>query len=253
MNRKKNLLTTLAFASLAALTCAPSSHAAITLLSEGWDTAGMAVGDINSTTNAPLTGWAGISWNTTNPTMLDAPQGGNVLRDQSGFGGVYGTNQNAGLAVRVRSSKGAMLNEEGLKLSTLGISTVALSFDLKQSVPNLIHVVEFSNNIGFLTSGTTDGKDNNVLLLDTIDGNTDLGLWVARSYSLQNGVDIGFTDESYFRIRKLRPSPVGTVAGTNGTFHVYDNLLITGVPVPESSTALLGGLGMLLVLRRCRN
>ena len=253
MNRNKNLLTTLAFASLSALLCTPSSNAAITLLSESWDTPGMAVGDINSTTNAPLTGWAGVSLNSTNPTMLDVPGGGNVLRDQSGFGGVYGTNQNAGLGVRVRSSNGAMLNKEALQLSTLGVSAVALSFDLKQIVPNLIHVVEFSNNIGFLTSGTTGGKDNNVLLLDTIDGNTDLALWVAKSYSLQNGVDIGFTDQSYFRIRKLRPSPEGTVLGTNGTFHVYDNLLITATPVPESSTALLGGLGMLLVLRRRRN
>ena len=198
----------------------------VVILSEDWDRAGMINNDINNATNAPLTGWAGISWNTDNPTMLDSPVGGNVIRDQTGFGGVYGTAQNAGMAARVRSSNGAMLNKEGLQLLTMGATSVILSFDLKQVTGNLVHVVEFSNNIGFLTSGKTDGKDNKVLLLDTIDGNTDLGLWIAKSYTLQDGVDIGFTDQSYFRIRKLRPSPLGTVAGVNSTYHTYDNLLI---------------------------
>ena len=166
----------------------PALAEPVVILSESWDTPGMVTGDINSTTNAPLTGWAGVSLNSTSPTMLDGPGGGNVLRDQAGFGGAHGSSQNAGSAVRVRSSNGGMLNKQGLQLLAMGATSVSLSFDLKQVTANLVHVVEFSNNIGFLTSGTTDGKGNNVLLLDTIDGNTDLGLWIAKSYTVQDGV-----------------------------------------------------------------
>lgn len=88
------------------------------------------------------------------------------------------------------------------------------------------------------------------MLLDTIDGNSNLNLWIAKSYTLVNGVGTTFTDTSYFRIRKLRPNPAGTNAGANSTFHVYDNILISAVPEP--SAALLGGLGLLALLRRRR-
>jgi len=229
------------------------ANAAITLLSEDWQAEGWSGSDINTENNAALTGWAGFGINTDNPTMLLTPTGGNVLRDQGGFGGTYGSADNAGNAVRVRSSNGAMLNKEPLQLLTLNLSEITFSFDLKQVTENYVQVVEFSNNIGFLTSGTTGGVSNAVLLLDTFDGNTpaDVGVWRAQSYNLTDGVDVGFTDESYFRIRKLRPNPANTTAGANSTFHTYDNLLITGIPEP--SAALLGGLGMLALLRRRRN
>lgn len=42
---------------------------------------------------------------------------------------------------------------------------------------------------------------------------------------------------------------VGT-GGANGTFHVFDNVVITAVPEP--SAALIGGLGLLALLRRRR-
>ena len=229
-----------------------SAQGATILLSENWETAGMANADISNATNAPLTGWAGFGLNNDNTTMLLTPSGGNVLRDQPGFGGTYGSGTTAGNAVRVRSSNGAMLNESALLLSTLNLTSVTFSFDLKQVTANYVQVVEFSNNIGFLTTGTTGGENNAVLLLDTFNGNTpaDLNVWLAKSYTLEDGVDVGFTDESYFRIRKLRPSPGGTVAGANGNFHVYDNLVISGVPEPTS--ALLGSLGVLALLRRRR-
>jgi hypothetical protein len=230
-----------------------SAHGATILLSENWQTTGMlggVNGDINSATNAPLTGWIGVSFNSDNPIVANGAQGGNVLRDQGGFGGTYGSNTNAGDAVRVRSSNGTMLNEAPLTLTTLNLNAVTFSFDLKQVTANYVQVVEFSNNSAFLTTGTTSGKTNAVLRLDTIDGNTNLGLWIAKSYTLNDGVDVGFTDESYFRIRKLRPNPVGTEVGANGTFHTYDNLVITGIPEP--SAALLGGLGLLALLLRRR-
>ena len=231
-----------------AATMVPAS-AAITLLSENWETVGMVSGDISNATNAPLTGWAGFGLNNDNPTMLLTPAGGNALRDQPGFGGTYGSAVNAGNAVRVRSSNGAMLNENPLQLATLDLASITFSFDLKQVTSNYVQVVEFSNNIGFLTTGGS----NTVVLLDTIDGLGTLGLWEAKSYTLVDGVDATFTDDSYFRIRKLRPNPAGTTAGANGTFHVYDNLLITGVAIPEAPAALLGGLGILVLLRRRKN
>ncbi len=216
--------------------------AATTLLFEDWQTTGMATGDINSATNAPLTGWVGVSFNTTNPTVSDGAQGGNVLRDQGGFGGTYGSGDNAGNATRVRSSNGAMLNKDALQLATLNLTSVTFSFDLRQNTANYVQVVEFS----------TDAAFSAPILLDTIDGNTNLGLWIAKSYTLVDGVDATFTDTSYFRIRKLRPSPIGTNAGANGTNHTYDNLLIEGEAVPEPSTVLLGALGFLALLRRRR-
>jgi hypothetical protein len=229
-----------------------STQGALTLLSETWETAGMASGDINSVTNEPLTGWIGVSFNSNNPVVSNGAQGGNVLRDQAGFGGTYGDAANAGNAVRVRSSNGAMLNKEPLLLTTLNLESITFSFDLKQVTANYVQVVEFSNNSGFLTTGTTSGASNAVLLLDTIDGNTDLAVWIAKSYTLNDGVEVDFTDESYFRIRKLRPNPTDTVVGANANFHTYDNLLITGVAIPETSAALLGGLGLLALLRRRR-
>lgn len=230
-----------------------SAQAATILLSENWETPGMVGGasaDISGATNAPLTGWAGFGLNNDNTTMLLTPSGGNVLRDQGGFGGTYGSGTNAGNAVRVRSSNGAMLNEVAFALTIF--PAVTFSFDLKQVTANYVQVVEFSNNIGFLTTGTTGGENNAVLLLDTFNGNTpaDLNVWLAKSYTLTDGVDVGFTDESYFRIRKLRPNPAGTTAGANGNFHVYDNLVISGVPEPTA--ALLGSLGALALLRRRR-
>jgi hypothetical protein len=212
-----------------AATMVPAS-AAITLLSENWETAGMASGDISNATNAPLAGWAGFGLNNDNPTMLLVPSGGNVLRDQAGFGGTYGSADNAGNATRVRPSNGAMLNEDPLQLDTLAATSVTFSFDLKQVTANYVQVVEFSNNTGFLKTGGS----NTVVLLDTIDGLGTLGLWEAKSYTLVDGVDASFTDASYFRIRKLRPNPAGTTAGANSTFHGYDNLVITA-EVPPSA------------------
>ncbi len=228
-----------------------SAQAATILLSESWETTGMTDTDISGAVNAPLTGWAGFGLNNNNITMLLTPSGGNVIRDQGGFGGTYGVATNAGKAVRVRSSNGAMLNETPLLLATLAMNSVSFSFDIKQVTANYVHVVEFSNNIGFLTSGTTGGKTNAVLTLDTFNGNTpaDVGVWRPESYTIAD-TTIGFTDQSYFRIRKLLPNPGGTTAGANGTFHTYDNLLITAVPEPTS--ALLGSLGVLALLRRRR-
>lgn len=238
---------------LAALTLTMSSaHGAITLLSEDWQDAGWVGTDINSVDNAPLTGWIGVSFITNNPIVSDGAQGGNVLRDQGGFGGTYGDATNAGNATRIRSSTGAMLNKNALTLTTANLASLTFSFDLKQNTANYHHVVEFSNNVGFLTTGLTSGENNAVLLLDTFTGDSDLTFWLAKSYTLVDGVDVGFTDESYFRIRKLRPSPAGTSGGSNPTSHTYDNLLITGVAVPEPSAALLGGIGLLALLRRRR-
>ncbi len=193
-----------------------SAKAQTVILSEDWQAAGMATGDINSATNAPLTGWIGVSFNGTNPVVSDGAQGGNVLRDQGGFGGTYGSGDNAGNATRVRSSNGAMLNKDALQLASLGASSVTFSFDLRQNTANYHQVVEFSTDADFTAP----------ILLDTFTGDTNLGLWIAKTYTLVDGVDATFTDASYFRIRKLRPSPGGTNGGANSTNHTYDNLVI---------------------------
>jgi MYXO-CTERM domain-containing protein len=235
-SKSQLLLACLAFAAAIG-----PAGAAITLLSEDFDRATTSGTDIN---NLPSLVMIGVSFNSNNPIVANGAQGGNVLKDQGGFGGTYGSAANTGSGARVRSSNGAMLTEAPLLLATLNLSSVTLSFDLKQVTSNYVQVVEYS----------TDAAFTSPVLLDTITGLGTLGLWEAKSYTLVDGVDTTFTDTFYFRIRKLRPSPAGTTVGANGTFHVYDNILITGVEaVPEPTVALLGGLGLLALLRRRRN
>lgn len=238
MKNPRNFKT---IAVLAGLALTVSSASAVTLLTEDWEDAGWSGTDINA--NTSLHDLVGYGLNQDNPTTLNgAGVGGNVLRDQGGFGGVYGSAVNSGNAVRVRSSNGAMLNRSPLALSAF--DTVTFSFDLKANTANYVHVVEFSTNQAFTAP----------ILLDTFDGNSDLGLWLAKSYTLTNGVDATFTDDSYFRVRKLRPNPAGTNGGSNPTSFTYDNLLIEAeslsvIPEP-SSLALLGLGGIAILLRR---
>jgi hypothetical protein len=199
-----------------------SAYATMTLLSEDFDRATTSGTDIN---NLPDRVMIGVSFNSNNPIVANGAQGGNVLKDQGGFGGAYGVGTNAGAAARVRSSNGAMFNEAPLQLATLGATSVTLSFDLKQVTANYVQVVEYS----------TDAAFTSPVLLDTITGLGTLGLWEAKSYTLVDGVDTTFIDTFYFRIRKLRPSPAGTTGGANSTYHTYDNLLITAEVLPPAS------------------
>jgi hypothetical protein len=229
----------LAVVALAAVALtASSTNAAVILLSEDFDRATTSGTDIN---NLPDRVMIGVSFNSNNPVVANGAQGGNVLKDQGGFGGTYGSATNVGSAARVRSSNGAMLTEAPLQLATLNLQSVTLSFDLKQVTANYVQVIEFSTDAAFTAP----------ILLDTIDGLGTLGLWEAKSYTLVNNVDATFTDDAYFRIRKLRPNPTGTTVGANGTFHTYDNILITG-EVPEPATLGLLAIGGLALLRRRR-
>lgn len=216
-----------------------ASGTTITLLTEDFQY-GVTNGDMN--VDAALHELVGYGLNNDNPTtLLGAGTGGNVRTDQPGFGGNYGTGDNAGNGVRVRSSNGALLNAD--PLAAAGAQTITFSFDIKENTANYVQVIEFSFDQAFTAP----------ILLDTFDGNTaaDLGVWRPRSYTLTNGVDATFTDDAYFRIRKLRPSPGGTNGGANSTFHVYDNISVTAV-IPEPSAVLLGAFGFLFVLRRRR-
>ncbi|QTN30914.1 PEP-CTERM sorting domain-containing protein [Akkermansiaceae bacterium] len=221
-----------AFGFLAGLvTTVGSANAAVTILSETWEYTKTST-DIN--VDSTLHSSVGYGLNQDNPTTLNgAGSGGNVLLDQGGFGGTYGVGTNAGSAIRIRSSNGAWLNRNALALSAY--TSVTFSFDLKQNTANYHQVVEYSSDQAFTSP----------VLLDTFTGDTDLGVWLSKSYTITTGL----TDTAYFRIRKLRPSPVGTTGGANGTSHTYDNILITAVPEPSSS-ALLGLAGLALIMRR---
>ncbi|MFK7912201.1 MAG: PEP-CTERM sorting domain-containing protein [Akkermansiaceae bacterium] len=234
----KKLTTMKALGVFAGLSLAAGSASAatVTLISEDWDDVGWTNGDISTVGNDPLSDFVGYGLNNNNPTtLLGAGTGGNVRRDVAGFDGVYGSGGFAGSAVRVRSSNGAMLNENPLALASA--TSVTMSFDLYQQTANYHQVVEYSSDQAFTSP----------VLLDTITGDSDFNVWIAKSYT----VTTGLTDDAYFRIRKLRPSPSGTNGGANGTYHRYDNILITAEVVPEpSSAALLGLGGLALILRR---
>jgi len=242
LEMKKTFTTLLALTLFSAMA---SNAAAITLLTEGFEQV-VTNSDINNIVPRKM---IGVSFNTNNPIVANGAQGGNVLNDQGGFGGTYGLATNAGKAARVRSTNGAMLTEAALQLVTLNMESIVFSFDLKQVSANQFHVVEYSTDAAFTAP----------VLLDTITGlGSSVGLWETRSYTLVDGVGVNFTDDFFFRIRKMRPQPAGTVNGANNTFHVYDNILITGVErqsaaaVPEPATATLAllGLGGLMMRRR---
>tara|TARA_B110000908_G_C10138523_1_gene395632 strand:- start:251 stop:946 length:696 start_codon:yes stop_codon:yes gene_type:complete len=219
---------------VAGLSLTAGSASAASVYTEDWEYTKTS-SDIN--VDSTLHSSVGYGLNNNNPTIaLGAGAGGNVLLDQGGFGGVYGAAGNAGAAIRIRSSNGALLNRTALSLASA--TSVTFSFDLKQNTANYHHVVEYS--------GTEDFSS--IVLLDTIDGDTNLGLWIAKSYTLTTGL----TDDAFFRIRKLRPSPSGTNGGSNGTSHSYDNLLVETTVVPEPSSAALLGLGGLALMMRRR-
>ncbi|MEM6257825.1 MAG: PEP-CTERM sorting domain-containing protein [Planctomycetota bacterium] len=215
-------------------------NASTVLLFEDWEYTKTST-DIN--TDSSLHSSIGYGLNTNNPnTTLNSGvgTGGNVLLDQGGFGGTYGIGDNAGSAIRVRSSNGAWLNRDALDLTPF--TEVTFSFDLKQNTSNYVQVVEYSSDQEFTAP----------VLLDTFDGLSNVGVWTEQSYTLVDGVGgVTFTDDAYFRLRKLRPSPGGTNGGSNPTSNTYDNISITGVPEP-GSLALLGLGGLLIASRRRR-
>ena len=139
-----------------------------TLLFEDWQTSGFNTGDISVTPNEALTGWRGLSANYTNPTMLSVLATGNCLLDQAGFASPYGGTNTAGKAVRLRSTNSAMVNEVALQLLALGATSATIAFDERSNTADYRHVVEFSNNIGFLTTGATSGINNKVVTLATL-------------------------------------------------------------------------------------
>ena len=161
----------------------------------------------------------------------------NARTDQSGHDGVGG---NSGRGMRVRSSTGAATQD--VPMSLIGETSLTIGFDLKENTANYVLALQYSSSADF-TSPVEIARFEGL-------GANALGTWVAKSYTLTDGVDgITFTDDAYIMIRKL--SVGGTNGGANNTFHVFDNISITSAAVPEpSSTALLGLGGLALMMRR---
>jgi hypothetical protein len=189
-------------------------------------------------TQETLSGWKDV---TSQYNALSVSTGANARTDQPGFGGTYGTATNAGIGVRVRSSTGAMTLDAPMKLLELEASSVTITFDLKEVTADYFLVLQYSANAAFTVP----------LTIATFNGNTteDLGVWRAKSYTLTDGEGgVVFSDDAYFMVRKISSG----ITGTNPDFHVFDNIVISAEVIPEPSSALLGSLGVLALLRRRR-
>jgi MYXO-CTERM domain-containing protein len=176
----------------------------------------------------------------------------NARTDVGGFDGTnYGSVGSgvafgdAGRGLRVRSSTGAATLDSAMQLVTLNASSLTIAFDLQENTASYVLALQYSSTADFAAPVEIDryvGLGANAL-----------DSWVAKSYTLTDGVGgITFTDTAYFMIRKL--SVAGTQGGINSTFHYFDNIVISAETpaVPEPSIALLGGLGLIGLLRRRR-
>lgn len=175
----------------------------------------------------------------------------NARTDVSGHDGNFSTTS-TGRGVRVRSSTGSMTLDDAMQLTTLGATSVSISLDLLEVSAGYFGALYYSDK--------ADWDRNSLVLIDSYDGSGNvnpLGTWVAKSYTLSDGVDgINFTDDAFFVIGK-RFQNDGS-GGANSTFHIYDNIRITAElanPVPEPATATLAmlGLGGLVMRRRRAN
>lgn len=236
-----------------------SAHAAVTYSSEDFE---------NGTPNYTITGdplallqlQDGTSTNITAQTALSGTDYTAGSPSRSGIfangtvSGVTGepTGQHAFVS---NSSNRSLTLTNGMSLLTDGVKSLTISFD------TMVHGlgVDFVHTAAVFYSATGDFADalqiatyatsNALTVPDPIPAST-LGhtivtedTWSTMNLTLSS-TDVTFTDTAKIRFNKLAPAQ---------TEHLvfYDNITITGNPVPEpTTTALLGLAGFGLMLRR---
>jgi len=201
---------------------------------------------IFDTEDFETSGDLGIWENATNQYQSNGLGAGNVLFDQTGTQAdpFVATNFSGG-AIRIRSSTGSLVLADPLPLATLGAIAVTITYDLRENTAGYMSVVQYSSDGEFQFDG--DGDDTVTLASydgnGTVDGTGANGEW--RRYS--HVISTGLTDTFQFRLGMGARG-----SGSNPTFHAWDNLVVSYEIIPEPSTALLGGIGGLFLLRRRR-
>ncbi len=192
--------------------------------------------------NETASGWknvAGLTGATAlNGSVTISTVGAHNFWDQVGNGIGAGANT----AFRIRNTIGMVTTDNVMNLVTLGATTATMKWDWKAQANTYAVGLYYAHN-----ASSSISAGNMVLLANFagggVGGNID---WQNASVTVTNGVGgITFTDTSRFVLKTT-----DAAGGANSTFQVIDNIEISYIPEPSS--ALLGGLGLLALLRRRR-
>lgn len=184
------------------------------------------------------------------------------------FGGFYGTGSgltptagSAWLAATTNDAQQRGFYDAKLGTHTVGAGTYVVSFDI-----GINSTFAFANRItptigltGNLSSSANISNDNGARLLNTLDGSnvslvsstptpTVVGFqtWTL-TYTVASGASVIGQDLGFWAKFNTGSSPTGAAKG-----YAFDNFSVDFTAIPEPAAALLGGIGMLFLLRRRR-
>lgn len=219
------------------------AHAATVLQFDNFDSRPSSGTLSGGTGNEAASGWknvAGLTGATAlNGSVTATDQTAHNFWDQTGNG--VGQTASAS-AFRIRNTIGMVTTDNIMNLVTLGATAATMKWDWKAQANTFAVGLYYAHNADSTISA------GNMVLLGTFAGGGAAGNvnWQNASVTVTDGVGgITFTDTARFVLKTT-----DAAGSANSTFQTIDNIEISYIPEPSS--ALLGGLGLLVLLRRRR-